>query len=124
MTNPISAYLTDDLSTYLRDKELSEETVSAVANDIEDRLASLVSRWNDAEFRSTLLQTAMEEATFYMPLHREINALVVLAIRNSDRLQDLHGVQQVLDDKDIRALTTRAIESFAVADLAQLADAL
>jgi hypothetical protein len=124
ITNPISSYLTEQLGVFLSEKELSEETVAAVTNEIEDRLVSLISRWNDAEFRSTLLQVALEEATFYMPLHLEINALVVLAIRNSDLLQDLHGTQQVLDDKELRTLTSQAIEFFAEIDLAQLAGEL
>ena len=67
MTNPISTYVTEHLSVFLRDKELSEETVTAVTNEIEDRLVSILSHWNDAEFRFTLLLVAQEEAAF--PLH-------------------------------------------------------
>jgi hypothetical protein len=122
--NPINTYLTEHLSTFLRDKELSEDTISALTQEVEDRLVSVISRWNDTEFRSTLLQVALEEATFYMPLHLDINSLIVLAIRNSDHLQDLHGTQRVLDDSEIRALTSQAIEFFAEVDLAQLAGEL
>ncbi|MGB8957342.1 MAG: hypothetical protein WCC10_18360 [Tumebacillaceae bacterium] len=124
MTNPISTYVTEHLRVFLQEKELSEDTLVALTNDIEDRLVSVISRWNDADFRSTLLLVAVEEATFYTPLHDSINALVVLAVRNSDVLQDLHGTQGVLDDSEIRALTSQAIEFFAEVDLAQLSGQL
>ena len=124
MTNPISTYLNEHLRAFLAEKALNEDTVSAVANDMEDRLVSVISRWNDLDFRSTLLLAAVEEAAFYMPLHDSINALVVLAVRNSDLLQDLHEKQGLLDDSEIRALTSQAIEYFAKVDLTQLAGQL
>ena len=69
MTNPVSTYVNEHLRAFLAEKALNEDTVAAVANDMEDRLVSVISRWNDADFRSTLLLAAVEEATFYMPLH-------------------------------------------------------
>ncbi|MGZ4135354.1 MAG: hypothetical protein ACXVPC_09335, partial [Tumebacillaceae bacterium] len=85
---------------------------------------SLISRWNDEEFRSTVLLITHEEATFYMPLHPDINALVVLAVRNSHELQELHAQEGVLDNSEIRALTSQAIEFFAEVDLTTLAGEL
>ncbi|ARU62128.1 hypothetical protein CBW65_14820 [Tumebacillus avium] len=109
---------------FLRNKDLNDDTVAAVSGEIEQRLTALLARWNDEEYRSTLLQPALEEATFYMPFHRDVNALIVLAVRNSQQLQDLHSAQGLLDDSEIRAITTQAIEFFADVDLAAAASEL
>jgi len=120
ITNPIETYLNEHLRVFLQSKELNEDTITAITTDAEARLTSLLSHWNDAEFRSTLLLTALEEGTFYMPFHKDVNPLVVLAVRNSDPIQNLHSEQKLLDDSEMRALTTQAIEFFAGVDLAEL----
>lgn len=121
ITHPISTYLNEHLGVFLQSKDLNEETVTAVTNDVENRLTSLLSHWNDAKSRSPLLLTVLEEGTFYMPYHKEVNALVVLAVRNSDQIQHLHSELKLLDDSEIRTLTSQAIEYFATVDLAELA---
>ncbi|TCP53420.1 hypothetical protein EV586_106169 [Tumebacillus sp. BK434] len=109
---------------FLQHKELNADTVAAVTGDIEQRLTALLARWNDTGYRAALLQPALEEATFYMPFHREAGPLVVLAIRYSPLLQDLHGAHGLLDDTDIRAITTQAVEFFSGVDLAAAAGEL
>ncbi|ASS76015.1 hypothetical protein CIG75_14280 [Tumebacillus algifaecis] len=122
ITNLITTYTAEHLGPFLRSKEVSENTVAAVTHDIDNRLASLLSRWNDDKFRSTLLLTALEEGTFYMPFHPEINGLVVLAVRNSPQLDNLHHTEGILDNTDIRKVTSQAIQYFAEVDLTQAAD--
>lgn len=55
-----------------------------ILGDIKDRLCSLLARWDDEEYRETILFTTKEEALYYKPFaENEIRELVVAGIRNS-----------------------------------------
>ena len=55
-----------------------------ILNDIKNRMCSLLSRWNQEDFRRTILFVTDEEALFYEPAApKDVKRFVVAAIRNS-----------------------------------------
>lgn len=129
--SPVEIYLSEYLEPRLTALINNPGAVSLVVHDIRTRLAAIINRWNDEEFRRTLLVTGFEEASFYQPASDlEIRALVVLAVRNS-HLEDLGSTEQaartlglpgpVLSDNDIPAFTREAIVHFSRFNLGELA---
>jgi hypothetical protein len=128
----IRAYVQSHLATQLGAFGLTDDQVAAVTRDVQRRLASLLSRWNDSEFRRTLLVIGEEEASVYEPRSAslETRCLVVVAVRNS-LLEDLGSTPEaaqhlgllgpVLPDRSMPAITGAAIEYFAGLDLNELA---
>jgi len=102
-----------------------------VVEDIHHRIKSIINRWNDPYFRSTLLFTGLEEATFYSPQAKlDIKSMVVLGVRNS-LLEDITSTSQaankfglekpVIQDEHIINFTTEAIRYFSGENLEKLA---
>ncbi|GAA0387409.1 hypothetical protein [Paenibacillus motobuensis] len=98
------------------------ESASIVKNDIHTRLLSIISQWNDEEFRNTILFTGLEEACFYdSEASLDIKCLVVVAIRNS-LLEDMKSTiraakklglsKPIIDDNTIKIITHEAIQYF------------
>lgn len=130
--NLIRAYIQEYLTSRLLSHGLNPENITIITSDIEKRLISLISRWNDENFRRTLLVTGIEEATFYEPEGKlETKALVVLAVRNS-LIEDISSTKEasrkyglsepLLNDQDIKELTKEAVSFFKNVDLSALAD--
>ena len=98
-----------------------------IAEDIKNRLCSLLARWEEEEYRETILFTTKEEALFYEPYaEKGIRELVVAGIRNS-MLEVAASVNckdfkmpEPLSDKKIRELTAEAIRYFSDCELRAL----
>ena len=87
-----------------------------ILNDIKNRMCSLLSRWNQEDFRRTILFVTDEEALFYKPAApKDVKRFVVAAIRNS-MLEVAASVncnelkmREPLSDEKIRIITSSAI---------------
>lgn len=112
----------------LRVLGLSKRQTEIVSFDIAERLASILSHWADEHFRRTVLVLGTEEASFWEPRSAslEIRALVVVAVRNSlltdlnaDRAytKELRSRRQLLPDRLMPSITSRAIKYFDGIDL-------
>jgi hypothetical protein len=107
---------------------VGERPARTVAEDVQARLTSVLSRWNSTRVRATLLLPGREEATFYEPTEAslDVRSLVVVAIRNS-RLEDLASTRDVarkygavgpvIPDQEIPSITAEAVRYFASVDL-------
>ncbi|WP_156855186.1 hypothetical protein [Oceanobacillus sp. AG] len=67
MNNLINGYIKDVLPSFFARYNIPKNVIEVVTKDIEDRIYSLLIRWNEIEFRRVLLTTGLEEATFYEP---------------------------------------------------------
>ncbi|KGP89665.1 hypothetical protein N780_10230 [Pontibacillus chungwhensis BH030062] len=125
--NIIKEYSDCYLRSDLQEMMLDSETIDFVVNDIESRLSSILKRWEDLEFRNTLLYIGKEEGLFYKPkVDTDISSLVVVAVRNSI-IEDLASTDEAaqqygfdkppLSDKDIPKLTSNAIKYFSKCNL-------
>ena len=87
-----------------------------ILNEIKNRMCSLLSRWNQEDFRRTILFVTDEEALFYEPAApKDVKRFVVAAIRNS-MLEVAASVncnelkmREPLSDEKIRIITSSAI---------------
>lgn len=120
--NLINIYISEKLKSLLKSYNIHSEIIDITLNDIHDRLASIVSRWSDGEFRRTILVTGYEEAFFYEPhTDLDIRALVVIAVRNSI-IEDLCSTKEAAQkmglrkpafpDDEVRVFTRDAINYF------------
>ncbi|CAM4372088.1 hypothetical protein U9M73_12980 [Paenibacillus phoenicis] len=127
MRNLVDDYLTHNLTPLLLEFGANTEVVSKVCADINSRLSSIIYRWSDEEFRSTILLHGIEEATYYSPVSDiNIRALVVVCIRNS-LLEDLSSTRSaakslglsnpIISDDQIKKITSDAITFFSNNDL-------
>ncbi|GGG08752.1 hypothetical protein GCM10010912_61650 [Paenibacillus albidus] len=122
MENIIRDYLENNFEPMLAQFTVNDETIMKISNDVHSRLSSLLNRWNDSSFRSTILLHGVEEATHYVPeADIEIKALVTVAIRNS-LLEDIASTKEaakkfglrrpLISDEQIKNITTNAIVFF------------
>lgn len=132
--SPINVYVNDYLAPLLDSFEVDSSVISKVANDIENRLLSLISHWNNIDFRRTILITGLEEAYFYNPPNNlEVRELVVVAIRNS-LIEDISSTNRaakkigltkpIINDTDIKVITEQAINFWSKVDLDKLSTEL
>lgn len=98
-----------------------------IIEDIKNRLCSLLARWDDEEYRETILFTTKEEALYYKPFaENEIRELVVAGIRNSmleiaaSTNCSKFKMPEQLSNKKIQELTSSAIKYFASCDFKTL----
>ena len=98
-----------------------------ILEDIKNRLCSLLARWDDEEYRETILFTTKEEALYYKPFaENEIRELVVAGIRNSmleiaaSTNCSKFKMPEQLSNKKIQELTSSAIKYFASCDFKTL----
>jgi hypothetical protein len=112
----------------LRSLGLSKRQWEIVADDVTQRLESVLSHWNDESFRRTILVLGTEGASFWEPrtASLEIRSLVVVAVRNSliedlgasrPYFQALQSRKPLVSDDRMPWITTDAIGYFEVADL-------
>lgn len=122
MENIIRDYLRNYFEPMLAQFTANEETIFNVSSDVHSRLSSILNRWNDNSFRSTILLHGVEEASYYEPKGDiDIKALIVVAIRNS-LLEDIASTNDaakkfglkrpVISDEQIKHITSSAIIFF------------
>ncbi len=122
--NPIDVYLHEHLAPQLAAYSLVEEQVAVLLEDVHSRLASVVCRWHDVDFRRTILHIGMEEGYFYDPQSAPlaVRAMVVIAVRNSlvgdlNAQKPASGYGNRLPDTDVPYLTSEAVRFFSETDL-------
>lgn len=126
MNNLINGYIKDVLPSFFARYNIPKNVIEVVTKDIEDRIYSLLIRWNEIEFRRVLLTTGLEEATFYEPnVNLELRCFVVVAIRNSlfenlvsNRKAALAlGLKKSpIPETDVKTFTQEAIRHFKQTD--------
>lgn len=120
----IEHYVQNILTPWLHSRRLPAPAVLRVADDVRDRLCSVLSRWGEVDYRATLLMPTREEAVFYEPQAAplDVRSLVVLCLRDSlveDWCSVASGRDTPLTEADVRDLTMTAIAYFSgPADLA------
>jgi hypothetical protein len=81
----VQGYAQSVLGPQLQSLGLTKSQRKIVAEDVTQRLESLLSHWSDVPFRRTVLAIGTEEASFWEPgsATLDIRSLVVVAVRNS-----------------------------------------
>ena len=113
----IKEYLEDLLNNQL--KEIKYRYRVQIVDDVKNRMCSLLSKWDDVEYRTTILFVTREEALFYEPdALDEVREFVVATVRNSmlevaasDNC-NLFKMQESLSNNKIKELTSYAITYF------------
>lgn len=113
----IQEYLEDLLNNQL--SEIKYRFREKIAKDIQNRMCSLLCRWNQEDFRKTILFVTDEEALFYEPeAEDDVRRFVVATIRNG-MLEVAASVncsqfkmQKPLSDEHIKSITANAIRYF------------
>lgn len=113
----VQEYLCDLLNNQLRD--IKYKYREQVVNDIKNRMCSLLSRWEQEDFRRTVLFVTDEEALFYEPVVADdVRRFVVATIRNS-MLEVAASVNcnqfkmlEPLSNEKIKSITSNAIRYF------------
>lgn len=113
----IKEYLEDLLNNQL--KEIKYRYRVQIVDDIKNRMCSLLSKWDDVEYRTTILFVTKEEALFYEPdAPDEVKEFVVATVRNSmlevaaSNNCSLFKMQEPLSNKKIKEVTSGAITYF------------
>ena len=124
----VQGYTQSILVPQLRSLGLDQRQRKIVAEDVTQRLESLLSHWSDVPFRRTVLAIGNEEATFWEPSNAslDIRSLVVVAVRNS-LVTDLNATRaytntlrspiEFLPDHQMPWITGEAINYFQAANL-------
>lgn len=117
----IKKYLRRELKNRLKKYKLSEEIISDISEDINKRLLSVLSEWNNTTFVNSILFLGQEEAIFYEPssVDLKVRSLVVVCVRNS-LLEDLTSSKptyfvnhkNLIKDTQIQSFTKDAINYF------------
>lgn len=113
----IQEYLDDLLDNQLQ--EIKYRFREKIVKDIKERMCSLLSRWEEEDFRRTVLFVTDEEALFYEPAAPDdVKRFVVATIRNS-MLEvaasvscDRFKMSTPLSDEKIKSITSNAIRYF------------
>jgi hypothetical protein len=124
----VEGYTTSVLVPQLRSLDLSKRQCEIVANDVAQRLGSLLMHWGDDDFRGALLVLAAEEASFWEPrdARLEIRSLVLLGVRNSliedlgashPYTKELRSARERLPDHQMPWITGEAIQYFEATGL-------
>lgn len=117
----IQEYLDSLLNSGL--KEIKYRYREKIVADIKDRMCSLLARWDDKDFRRTVLFVTDEEALFYEPnASIDVKRFVVATVRNS-MLEIAASVncsqfkmQEPLSNEAIIGITSNAILYFKQCD--------
>jgi hypothetical protein len=127
----VQEYTQSVLVPQLQSLGLSKRQWEIVADDVTQRLGSVLSHWTDGPFRRTILVLGTEEASFWEPrtVRLEIRSLVVVAVRNS-LIEDLGAARPyfkvlqsrspLLPDERMPWITSEAVNYFDSADLDRL----
>jgi hypothetical protein len=124
----VQDYTQSILVPQLRSLGLTKRQRNIVAEDVTQRLESLLSHWSDVLFRRTILAVGTEEASYWEPRSAsiDIRSLVVVAVRNS-LLTDLNATRaytkalrsprEFLPDGRMPWITGEAVQYFQAANL-------
>ena len=124
----VQGYTNSILVPQLASLGLTKRQRKIVAEDVTQRLESLLSHWSDVPFRRTVLVIGTEEASFWEPgsASLDIRSLVVVAVRNS-LVTDLNATRaytkalrsptEFLPDEKMPWITGEAINYFQAANL-------
>ncbi len=123
----IQEYLSDLLNHQLRDMKYRYR--EQIVDDIKNRMCSLLSRWQQEDFRRTVLFVTDEEALFYEPAAPDdVRRFVVATIRNSmlevaasDNCNQFK-MQEPLSNEKIKSITSNAICYFKQCQFEALQD--
>ena len=134
MKTSIDTYILEVLPSFFSQYNIPSDVIERVTRDIETRIYSCVSHWNDMEFRRVLLTIGLEEASYYEPkVNIELRCFVVVAIRNSlfenlvsnQRAAMTLGLSESpIPEKDVKVFTQEAIEHFKTTDFEKMCDNL
>jgi hypothetical protein len=124
----VQGYTQSVLVPQLRSLGLTQRQREIVAEDVTQRLESLLSHWSDVAFRRTVLAIGTEEASFWEPRSAsiEIRSLVVVAVRNSlvtdlnashAYTKALRSQKELLPDRQMPWITSEAIKYFQASNL-------
>lgn len=123
MENIVDVYITNVLVPNMKYCGINEIVTRTIASDIKNRLSALLLKWNDIEYRSTILLHGVEEGLFYEPeSHIDIRSLVVVGIRNSlieDAASTIAAAKNLglekpsMSDLQIKMITSDAINFFS-----------
>lgn len=110
----IQEYLSDLLNNQLG--EIKYRYRVKIVEDIKNRMCSLLSRWEEEDFRRTVLFVTDEEALFYEPpAPDDVRRFVVATIRNS-MLEVAASVNcsqfkmpESLSNEKVKSITSNAI---------------
>jgi hypothetical protein len=128
MMTVVQGYTQSVLVPQLRSLGLTKRQREIVADDVTQRLESLLSHWSDLPFRRAVLTIGTEEASFWEPrsANLEIRSLVVVTVRNS-LVTDLNASRaytpglrsgkELLPDQQMPWITSEAINYFQAANL-------
>ena len=119
----VKGYTESLLAPQLRSLGLSKQQREIVVDDVTRRLDSLLSHWDDAQFRRTILDLAAEEAFFWEPRSAslETRSLVLLGVRNSliedlgtprPSVAALQTGRELLPDDRMPWITSEAVKYF------------
>ncbi len=119
----VNDYTWNILKIQLKKCKINGEILYKIIDNVKMQLYSILYHWNDIEFRNAILIIGSEEGSFYEPYNELVACMVVVAIRNSliegiaslDYLK--YGVKKILDDSQIRMITSEAIDYFSKIDL-------
>ena len=122
--NEIDIYIQKILKKQLSRLKFSNYGLYSVIENVKSQLNSIIKHWNDTDFINAIFCTVIEEGHFYEPyINDKIGNLVVLGIRNS--LLEIaasvdykrYGLKNPLSNKDIKLITSSAIEYFKDIDI-------
>lgn len=124
----VQGYTQSVLVPQLASLGLTKPQRKILAEDVTQRLESLLSHWSDVPFRRTVLAIGTEEATFWEPgsTSLDIRSLVVVAVRNSlitdlnakcAYTKALRSPREFLPDHQMPWITGEAINYFQAANL-------
>lgn len=125
--NEIDIYVQKILKKQLSRLKFSNYGLYSVIENVKSQLNSIVKHWNDTDFINAIFCTVIEEGHFYeLYINDKIGNLVVLGIRNS--LLEIaasvdykrYGLKNPLSNKDIKLITSSAIEYFKDIDIDSL----
>lgn len=125
--NEIDIYIQKILKKQLSRLKFSNYGLYSVIENVKSQLNSIIKHWNDTDFINAIFCTVIEEGHFYEPyINDKIGNLVVLGIRNS--LLEIaasvdykrYGLKNPLSNKDIKLITSSAIEYFKDIDIDSL----
>lgn len=128
--NIVENYTWNILKKQLQKYKVTNNTLYEIINDVKIHLDSIIYHWNDIDFRNAILIIGSEEGNFYEPHDELIGCMVVVAIRNSliegiaSHDYKKYGIDKILEDSDIKDITSTAIKYFSDVDLSSYAKKL
>ena len=124
----VEIYL-EKLSKRLKSFKIEDKYIQKIVEDIEEQIYSLISHWEDLDFRKGVLSVGLDEGMFYEPeVDIEVKCFVVATIRNSfleyifsDEC-NVMGLDKPIDENLVKDVTKEAIEYFKDKDFIKMSE--